>query len=390
MISITAYLIALAVSLPLVVLASECFLALLPRRKSVLGERVRCAVVIPAHDEQDMLAATLNNLKGQLAAGDRVIVVADNCSDRTAEIARDRGVEVLARDDPQRRGKGFALDAGMAYLKDTVSDGREAPEVVVILDADCVFTPGSLDRLVRATAGGERPQQAQNLMHALPSSRASIRLSAFAFLTKNLVRPRGLDRVGLCVQLTGSGMAFPWTLIKELELGTPDIVEDLELGLQMVIEGRGPRFCEEARVDSYFPESDKAASKQRRRWEHGRLGQMRRQLPVLFQEGIKGNGQAFASFFDMIVPPLTLLVFISGAAGTMLIFFYWLNGDTIPISIFLSACSFASIGLASIWMRFGRETVSVSDIIAIPVYAGRKIPMYLAVPFRAERESESN
>src|SRR5437762_2498433 len=78
-------------------------------------------------------------------AGDRVLVVADNCTDATAAVAREHGVDVVDRFDETRRGKGFALDFGLRALDEISS----APPIVVMLDADCMLAPGALDALAR-------------------------------------------------------------------------------------------------------------------------------------------------------------------------------------------------------------------------------------------------
>ena len=103
-INLSAYLLALTASVPLLVLACECFLALLPSRKGSLGDRSQCAVLIPAHNEEQVLAKTLLNVREQLAENDRLIVVADNCTDRTVEIAHRHGAETVVRNDADNRG----------------------------------------------------------------------------------------------------------------------------------------------------------------------------------------------------------------------------------------------------------------------------------------------
>jgi cellulose synthase/poly-beta-1,6-N-acetylglucosamine synthase-like glycosyltransferase len=378
-----AYLLAIAMSIPVLVLTVECFLALLPPREIELGERESCAVLIPAHNEELGLSSTLNNVKEQLRAGDRMIVVADNCTDSTPTIAQDHGAEVVVRDDLKRRGKGFALDAGIQYLK---SSTENTPSVVVMLDADCTFARGSLDTLSRVVGDDGRPHQALYLMHAPPGCGPIGRVSAFAFLTKNLIRARGLDRLALSVPLTGSGIAFPWTTLQDLQLGSSEIVEDMQLGLQLVMAGRGPRFCESARVDSYFPTSGEAARQQRTRWEHGYFGQLLRQLPGLFQQAIRGNVQAGSAGLDLLVPPLSLLAVMSAGSLVLLACVFWLIHDPQPLLILLATLSVLGLVLAVAWFRFGRTTISPSDLLWIPLYAVRKLPIYLAAPFRAERD----
>src|SRR5262245_25842959 len=93
-------LLALAVALlvPLAVLAVECLAALLPpRRADGGGERPSCAVLVPAHDEEAVLGHTLADLRPQLRPGDRLVVIADNCTDGTALVARAAGADVVER-----------------------------------------------------------------------------------------------------------------------------------------------------------------------------------------------------------------------------------------------------------------------------------------------------
>src|SRR4051794_30113861 len=101
-----AYLATFAVLLPMVVLNMECWVALLPGRKQTLAPKNRppCAVLIPAHNEEEGLAATLENVRGQLRPSDRLVVIADNCNDNTAAVARAGGAEVVVRQDGDRRG----------------------------------------------------------------------------------------------------------------------------------------------------------------------------------------------------------------------------------------------------------------------------------------------
>jgi glycosyltransferase involved in cell wall biosynthesis len=82
-------------------------------------------------------------VKARLMAQDRLLVVADNCSDDTAGIAARAGAEVIERFDPDRRGKGYALDFGVRHLS------TRRTEIVVIVDADCIVEGDAIDRLAR-------------------------------------------------------------------------------------------------------------------------------------------------------------------------------------------------------------------------------------------------
>jgi len=100
----------------------------LPPKGSI---RPRVAVLVPAHNESIGLRDTVDDIRKQLHSADRVLVVADNCTDDTATVARSAGAEVTERHDTHKIGKGYALHWGLTYL------GADPPEIVIIIDADC-------------------------------------------------------------------------------------------------------------------------------------------------------------------------------------------------------------------------------------------------------------
>ena len=104
------------------------------------------------------------------------------------------------RHDPDRRGKGYALACGLRYLQKRGQSPISDPEVLVVIDADCRVSVGTIERLARAAAATGRPVQALYEMHARPAGG----LREFAWLVKNHVRPLGYMRLGLPCQLMGA------------------------------------------------------------------------------------------------------------------------------------------------------------------------------------------
>jgi cellulose synthase/poly-beta-1,6-N-acetylglucosamine synthase-like glycosyltransferase len=236
-----------------------------PRQSNLSSMSRRLAVVVPAHDEEAGLSSTLESIKLELVPGDRLLVVADNCTDHTAWVGRSAGAEVIERCDLNNVGKGFALDYGLRQLD------HSPPDIVIMIDADCKLASGTLDALVSTCTITKRPVQAQYMMAAPPTSDVARKVVEFAWCVKNKVRPLGLLVLGLPCQLTGSGMAFPWSVIKSANLASSAIVEDLKLGLDLAMAGHPPVFCPFAQVNSEFASSAKGAEDQRRRWEHGHI-----------------------------------------------------------------------------------------------------------------------
>lgn len=149
------------VLLPVLLLVVQVLMACLPARAQPMGNTARpqVAVLVPAHDEASIIGATLASIAPQLRPGDRLLVVADNCTDDTAQLAREAGAEVVERHDARLRGKGYALDFGVRHLT------NQPPEVVIVVDADCQVGEGQSSAWRGATEVA-RPVQALYLMYA--------------------------------------------------------------------------------------------------------------------------------------------------------------------------------------------------------------------------------
>jgi cellulose synthase/poly-beta-1,6-N-acetylglucosamine synthase-like glycosyltransferase len=364
----------LVLLVPIMVLLIQVLLSVIFKVKlrQLRMRRPSIAVIIPAHNEQVLIQSTITSVLSQLNQGDRLIVVADNCTDATASIARAAGAEVVERFNQQERGKGYALDFGVRHC------AQNPPEVVIIVDADCQVGAKSLYRLAAACLEFGRPVQALYLMKSPAGAGLKTRIAEFAWLVKNLVRPSGYAVLGLPCQLMGTGMAFLWKDISSANLASGHIVEDLKLGIDFCRAGRPPLFLPQASVTSVFPISAEGLTGQRTRWEHGHLGVMLSEAPGLFAESIcKKNTGLLALAFDLIVPPLALLtlsiaaIFIASAA------LYLFSGVTLPL--WLSLTGFCMLGFAVMlaWSVFGRQVISLASLCYAPIYALLKIPVYL-------------
>ena len=215
--------------------------------------RPRVAVLVPAHNESKGLLGTLNDIQAQLRSADRLLVVADNCTDDTAEVAASAGVEVTKRSDFTKVGKGYALDWGLQHLS------TDPPDVIIIIDADCRLTKDTIDQLATVCWSTGRAVQALNIMSAPDRSSINYRVAEFAWRVKNWLRPLGLAALGLPCQLMGTGMAFPWRIIGSADLANGHLVEDMKLGLDLARAGHPPLFWPSAIVTSQFPLSIKGA-----------------------------------------------------------------------------------------------------------------------------------
>jgi cellulose synthase/poly-beta-1,6-N-acetylglucosamine synthase-like glycosyltransferase len=363
-------------AVPVTVFALEIAAALtLPRwqRAKSLSQpiRPRIAVIVPAHNESAGLLPTLGDVKRQLFPGDRLLVVADNCVDDTAAVAIAAGAEVVDRHDPTRLGKGYALDFGVRHL------ASDPPALVIVVDADCRLAEDTLGRLATSCVMTGRPVQMLNLMTTPNESLINHQVAEFAWRVKNWLRPLGLCALGLPCQLMGTGMAFPWDVIRSADLANGWIVEDLKLGLDLSLAGHPPLFCPSARVTSAFPSSVAGAASQRKRWEQGHITMVLKLAPrFVYLAVARRNWALLALTLDLAVPPLSLLaILVVGvfvATGMAALFGF----SSAPLVA--SAASLLAFVLAAFvaWLKCGRDVLPPSAIWSIAPYVLGKVPLY--------------
>jgi cellulose synthase/poly-beta-1,6-N-acetylglucosamine synthase-like glycosyltransferase len=364
---------ALLLTVPVLVLFVEVLLAVTQRERtsSVAGDRPRVAVLVPAHDEAPIISRTLRTIVPQMAPGDRLVVVADNCTDDTAALAATEGAEVLVRGDLLRRGKGYALDFGIRHL------ASDAPEIVLIVDADCRVRQWGIDRLARLSQRTGRPVQALYLMQAAEGASLKMRVAEFAWVIKNQVRPLGLHRLGLPCQLMGSGMASPWACINSADLATGHIVEDLKLGIELARRGTPPLFCPEALVTSEFPASSEGIRSQRTRWEHGHLSVILNEAPRLFLASLSRlDGKLLGLALDLTVPPLALLTLLLIAVWMASCLLFLVAKVLFPIAITSITAGLLTLSIFLAWVRYGRHIITIGKLAYAVVYAFLKLPLY--------------
>lgn len=364
------------------VFISEVALGLFPlrRRAAGKGKPFKITILIPAHNEANGIGQTLARVRSILPPEASILVVADNCSDDTAVRARTDGVEVVERSDSLRRGKGYALDFGRTQLSES------PPDCVMILDADCVPEPGTIEALGAAVLESARPVQSVNLMRAGSDASPIVQISNFAFLIKNLIRQRGLVRSGGPAMLTGTGMAFPWPVFEKLALASSNIVEDLAVTVDLTRGGVQPTLVEAARVWS-----DAATAKdtltQRTRWEHGFIGTaVKHALPTLVSGIHRGQLASVRLGLHLLVPPLALLFALGLSLAILLAGLIALGATPTPMLLLLVMMGTSFLLLAIAWWREGRALLSFGAIFRIPFYVLWKMPVYLKLFRGAETE----
>jgi cellulose synthase/poly-beta-1,6-N-acetylglucosamine synthase-like glycosyltransferase len=282
------------------------------RTRSTPGSRrTRFVILVPAHNEGAVIADAVRSLK-QLAYDAhlfQVHVVADNCSDDTADIVRSLGCHVHERGDTVNPGKGPALN----WLFDRVDASEFDFDVTVVVDADSIVDPEFLSAMDHAFANGAIVAQGfYSVREPEASAAAGLRFSALA--CRHHLRPLGRSRLGASVGLYGNGMAFERTVLRRRRW-SGHLVEDAEFQMELLLnDGVLVTYVPDARLEAEMPKSLEAATSQNARWERGRIEVARRYVPTLVHRLGRGPMRRRIAFVDaiadLLVPPLSVLVLL--------------------------------------------------------------------------------
>ncbi len=326
---------------------------------------LRFDLVVPAHDEEAHLAETLASLTALdwPAVDRRIVVVADNCSDHTAEVAAASGAYVLVRDDPARRGKGYALDLAFYWCRsDAFADA------VVVVDADTIVDRSLLRAFAARLAQGAGAVQAYYSVRN-PEAGWRTRLMAIAFAAFHRVRSLGRERLGLSCGLRGNGMCLSTSLLAEVPPQAYSVVEDVEFGLQLGEAGHRVWYADDAQVFGQMVAGAQASVSQRRRWEGGRWSLARRWAPRLLRAALRERDRVRLDLaVDLLVPPLAQLG-AGIALGTLTALAAWLAGVSVLVPMVWMACLGCLVAyVARGWQLSGTGLAGLGALAHAPLY----------------------
>lgn len=335
---------------------------------------------MPAHNEKDIVAQSIASVMPQLQDEDRLLVVADNCTDETAARAAGAGAEVTEREDAANRGKGWALDHGIRQLADS------PPDIVIFMDSDCFAGPSMVDTLAERASAAGRPVQADYRLVAPPSDPGAGAMTRFAWRLKDSIRPLGFSVLGLPCQLGGSGMAIPWSIASTAPLAGSDLVEDLKLGLDLADAGFAPVFEPGVFVESELPPAEAAQNSQKERWVQGHLMTIgSRALPMLGRAIKKRDAGIAAMALDLSVLPLGLLVMLLAAGIVLSALVALIGSGTAALSVFVLGLCLVVGAVLITWVLAGRDLVSASELVGFGLRLLKKIPLYAGVVFNRQK-----
>lgn len=332
-------------------------------------------IVVPAHNEEAVIRATLTSLTSQEYPANRfrVLVIADNCSDPTAQIGRESGVTVWERVNLDERGKGYAL----AWAFERLRRENDPSDFYGIVDADTEAAPSFLAQLIaRAVAIGDRAavQARYGVLNTGDGWRAALMAGAFDLV--NHVKPLGRERLGLSAGLKGNGMVFGRETMGVAHWRGDSITEDLDFGLDLLEEhGIRVAYAPNAVVRAQMPVGEQESRSQRDRWERGRREIVARRSGQLLWRGVLGGDfRKTDAALDMLIPPLAELFALIAS---------WMLVCLVNMAFgFVSAWWLAAV--AVVWLGYGVYVVGglkVADASGAAVGALVKAPVYMVWKF---------
>ncbi len=314
------------------------------------ASNLKLAILIPAYNEELRIVHTLDSLQQCRGEAD-ILVIADNCTDQTASLAKAHGAAVIERTDRAQRGKDFALS--FAFDSPLLKNY----DAFLIVDADSLVAPNFIT-LIQETF--EKGADAVQVRYIQRDDQASLkaRLLKVGILAMNVLRPLGRQHLGLSVGCFGNGFAIRRSILQAVPWKVRSIVEDAAYHLELIRAGFSVQFLEQTEVLAEPPADVSSFYSQRLRWEGGRLHLLKNQFFPLIKEILQGKWRFSEPLLDLLTLPLTYHCFV------LLLLLL------LPFARFYALFALAVVLfhlLATIW-RCGGEWRDVLALFAAPFY----------------------
>jgi 1,2-diacylglycerol 3-beta-glucosyltransferase len=368
-------------------LLATALAALVARRQDHLPSdpSSKLLIVIPAHNEQsgvaDTVASCLESNYPSLFFG--VLVIADNCDDQTAAVARTAGARVVERSDAEKKSKGYAIE----YLLELLDRSGElgSLDAVVVVDADTTIDPNLLCSFDDALRRGHDWIQAYYTV-ANPDQSWRTRLMTYAFSLFNGVMQLGQNELGSSAGFKGNGMCFSTRGLRRRPWRAYGLVEDMEYSWTIRVAGEQILFRPDVKVfGDMLSSGGKDSANQRRRWEFGRSEIRNKYLGPLVKSPNLGFREKVLSACELTIPSMAWLaiIYIVVAGMDVAAWFALAGGESTVVRSLLFVCAaFFSVALVvyafSPFLAMRLPWKYLSSIMLGPFYIGWKLAIMLA------------
>lgn len=357
-----------------------CAACIAPRHTRPRGQPPthRFAVLIPAHNEERLLPSLLANL-GQLDYPRElyaVQIVADNCSDRTADLGRAGGAAVYERFDTTKRGKGYALE----WLLEQLHAQGEPFDAIVILDSDSIVSQNFLTVMDARLARGEQAIQAYYAVRD-PASSWSASLRAVALAALHYLRPLARSVIGGSAGLKGNGMVFTAAIIRA-HRWSASLTEDIEYHMALILAGRRVAFAPDALVWAEMPSSLAAAQTQNVRWERGRQEMVRHYVPRLLRAALaRRSFLLLDAAIEQIVPPFSIVAALTVVCLAAALLLANATAIGLALALLLAQAAYTLAGL----VLAGAPGRVYQALLYAPIFVLWKVWLYARVTLGLDR-----
>lgn len=254
------------------------------KEKKIVKPESTFAIIIAAHNEEQVIAPLLENLHVLNYPKDLydIFVIADNCKDSTAQIAREKGAIVYERFNLEQRGKGFAMEWFFSKLFNL----KRKYDGVVVFDADNLVHPNFLLEMNNRLCKGEKVIQGY-LDSKNPNDTWISGTFAISFWVVNHIWHLAKYNIGLSSVLGGTGMCIATDVLQKFGWGATCLTEDMEFTMKVLLKGIPTTWAHDAIVYDEKPLTFAQSWRQRKRWSQGHFDLAGRYIPRLLIEGFK-------------------------------------------------------------------------------------------------------
>lgn len=263
------------------------------------------ACIVAAHNEEVVIANCVDSLKQLNYPRDMydIFVIADNCTDKTAEIARKHGARVFERSNKDKRGKGYALE----WMFDQLFKMDEGFDAITIFDADNVVDKNFLKEMNSKMLDGFKVVQGY-LDSKNPDDSWITQSYSMAFWSQNRAFQLSRSNLGLSNQIGGTGFVIDIDILKKLGWGATCLTEDLEFTCKLVLHGEQVGWAHDAIIYDEKPLKLKQSWNQRKRWMQGFADVASRYFFKLLKKGIKERSFKTIDCALYVLQPVTTLL----------------------------------------------------------------------------------
>lgn len=254
------------------------------KEKIIHTPQKRFAVVIPGHNEQRVVGPLIDSLQSQHYPKHLfdIHLIADNCTDHTADVGRNHGAIVHERKNDELRGKGFAIEWILGRFKET----NARYDAIVMFDADNLVHPEFLNIMNDKLCSGHQVIQGYLGVKNPFDSWVSVSMG-ISYWFSNRMWQKARQNLRLSCSLGGTGLCIGYGLLQDMGWEATGLTEDLEFGVRCVERGIIPIWAHDAKVYDEKPTDILSSFRQRLRWMQGHFHCAKHHMFPLLKQGIK-------------------------------------------------------------------------------------------------------